>query len=86
MQPLFWLEFLDLTFDDVGERIELIYTPVRDDGIKGKPVSLISTPIAPGRFTLQDRIVPLSVKIFVFWQVFCKFFLVNISYQMAILL
>ncbi|XP_019057902.1 PREDICTED: 187-kDa microtubule-associated protein AIR9, partial [Tarenaya hassleriana] len=30
-------EFLDLSLEDVGKRIELVYTPVREDRIKGNP-------------------------------------------------
>ncbi|CAH8264737.1 unnamed protein product [Arabidopsis lyrata] len=40
-------EFLDLSLDDVGESIELIYTPVREDGIEGSPRSIRSDGIAP---------------------------------------
>uniref|UniRef100_A0A2P2LXL6 187-kDa microtubule-associated protein AIR9 n=1 Tax=Rhizophora mucronata TaxID=61149 RepID=A0A2P2LXL6_RHIMU len=40
-------EFLDLTLEDVGKCIELVYTPVRKDGIKGRPRSRISDSIAP---------------------------------------
>ncbi|XP_044495976.1 187-kDa microtubule-associated protein AIR9 isoform X2 [Mangifera indica] len=40
-------EFLDLTFDDVGKRIELIYSPVRKDGIKGSPRTIVSDAILP---------------------------------------
>lgn len=45
-------EFLDLTLDDVGSHIELVYTPVRDDGMKGNPRSVISDAIAPGNLYL----------------------------------
>ncbi|CAI9089689.1 OLC1v1024308C2 [Oldenlandia corymbosa var. corymbosa] len=51
-------EFLDLTLDDVGECIELVYTPVRDDGIKGNPTSLLSSPIAPGEPVGFDLVIP----------------------------
>ncbi|PON54757.1 LRR domain containing protein [Parasponia andersonii] len=40
-------EFLDLTLDDVGTCIELVYTPIRDDGMKGNPRSILSDVIAP---------------------------------------
>lgn len=43
-------EFLDLTLDDVGSHIELVYTPVRNDGMKGNPRSIMSDAIAPGNF------------------------------------
>ncbi|KAL0305433.1 UNVERIFIED_CONTAM: microtubule-associated protein AIR9 [Sesamum radiatum] len=34
-------EFLDLTFNEVGECVELVYTPVRADGMKGSPKTLV---------------------------------------------
>nr|XP_043619051.1 187-kDa microtubule-associated protein AIR9 [Erigeron canadensis] len=40
-------EHLDLTLEDVGSCVELVYTPVRGDGIKGTPKSIVSIPIAP---------------------------------------
>ncbi|XP_064982963.1 187-kDa microtubule-associated protein AIR9-like [Musa acuminata AAA Group] len=40
-------EYLDLTIDDVGERIELVYTPVRKDGTTGTPKFIISDIIVP---------------------------------------
>ncbi|XP_043702000.1 187-kDa microtubule-associated protein AIR9 [Telopea speciosissima] len=40
-------EFLDLTLEDVGRRIELVYTPVRRDGMKGTPRSIVSDEIVP---------------------------------------
>lgn len=39
--------FLDLTYEDVGRYIELVYIPVREDGLRGAEKSLISTVIAP---------------------------------------
>ncbi|KAL3522822.1 hypothetical protein ACH5RR_015656 [Cinchona calisaya] len=51
-------EFLDLVFDDVGECIELVYTPVRNDGMKGKPMSLMSNTIAPGDPVGFDLVIP----------------------------
>ncbi|CAM8932942.1 unnamed protein product [Rhodiola kirilowii] len=41
-------ESLRLTLHDVGRRIELVYTPVRQDALKGNPVSVVSDVIAPG--------------------------------------
>lgn len=38
---------LDLTLDDVGSRIEIIFTPVRNDGVRGIPKSIISDVIMP---------------------------------------
>lgn len=40
-------EFLDLTLDDVERSIELVYTPIRKDGVKGNPRSILSDVIAP---------------------------------------
>ncbi|KAJ4980259.1 hypothetical protein NE237_031096 [Protea cynaroides] len=40
-------EFLDLTLEDVGRHIELVYTPVRRDGMKGTPRSIVSDEIVP---------------------------------------
>ncbi|KAL0011814.1 hypothetical protein SO802_006922 [Lithocarpus litseifolius] len=40
-------DFLDLTLEDVGRCIELVYTPVRQDGMKGSPSSISSDIIAP---------------------------------------
>lgn len=34
--------------DDVGYRLVAIYTPVRDDGVEGQPVSASTEPIAVG--------------------------------------
>lgn len=41
-------EILDLTIDEVGDCMELVYTPVRADGLKGSPKTLISSPVSPG--------------------------------------
>lgn len=35
--------------DDVGYRLVVIYTPVRDDGVEGPPVSASTEPIAVGK-------------------------------------
>ncbi|XP_031264195.1 187-kDa microtubule-associated protein AIR9 isoform X1 [Pistacia vera] len=51
-------EFLDLTFDDVGRRIELVYSPVRKDGIKGSPKTIVSDVIAPGDPVGLDLVIP----------------------------
>ncbi|XP_047261960.1 187-kDa microtubule-associated protein AIR9 isoform X3 [Capsicum annuum] len=45
---VFSAEFLDLTIEDVGKCIELIYTPIRKDALKGRCRSIISCPVAPG--------------------------------------
>jgi hypothetical protein len=34
--------------DDVGYRLVAIYTPVREDGVEGAPVSASTEPIAVG--------------------------------------
>jgi hypothetical protein len=34
--------------DDVGYRLVAIYTPVREDGVEGQPVSASTDPIAVG--------------------------------------
>lgn len=36
--------------DDVGYRLVAIYTPVREDGVEGQPVSASTEPIAVGNF------------------------------------
>ncbi|KAF2317884.1 hypothetical protein GH714_041204 [Hevea brasiliensis] len=40
-------KFLDLTLEDVGKCIELVYTPMRKDGVTGNPWSIKSHVIAP---------------------------------------
>uniref|UniRef100_A0A0D9WVG8 Ig-like domain-containing protein n=1 Tax=Leersia perrieri TaxID=77586 RepID=A0A0D9WVG8_9ORYZ len=40
-------ECLDLTLDDVDSRIELVFTPVRDDGLQGSSKSVLSDTILP---------------------------------------
>lgn len=41
-------EFLDLAIDEVGDCVELVYTPVRADGLKGSSETLVSCPVSPG--------------------------------------
>ena len=36
--------------DDVGYRIVAVYTPVREDGVEGQPVSASTDPIAVGKY------------------------------------
>ena len=36
--------------DDVGYRLVAIYTPIREDGVEGQPVSASTDPIAVGNF------------------------------------
>ena len=51
-------EFLDLTLSDAGCCIELVYTPIRKDGLRGAPVSIISPVISPGiKFNLRNIII-----------------------------
>ncbi|ONI11137.1 hypothetical protein PRUPE_4G089200 [Prunus persica] len=40
-------DFLDLTLDDVGTCIELVYTPMRKDGMRGNPKKIQSDVVAP---------------------------------------
>ncbi|KAJ6314563.1 hypothetical protein OIU78_018108, partial [Salix suchowensis] len=40
-------EFLDLTLEDAGKHIELVYTPIRKDDAKGSPHTILSDMIAP---------------------------------------
>ena len=42
------IEYLDLDLADVDCRIELVYTPIREDGLQGSPRSVISDTILPG--------------------------------------
>uniref|UniRef100_A0A0E0AFR8 Uncharacterized protein n=1 Tax=Oryza glumipatula TaxID=40148 RepID=A0A0E0AFR8_9ORYZ len=51
-------ECLDLTLDDVDSRIELIFTPVRDDGSQGSPKSVLSDTILPGDPKGVDLVLP----------------------------
>jgi hypothetical protein len=37
--------------DDVGYRLVAIYTPVREDGVEGQPVSVSTEPITVGNFS-----------------------------------
>ncbi|OIV97294.1 hypothetical protein TanjilG_07046 [Lupinus angustifolius] len=51
-------EFLDLTLEDVGGCIELIYTPVRKDGMKGIPKNIVSSTVSPADPKGMDLIIP----------------------------
>ncbi|XP_073129269.1 187-kDa microtubule-associated protein AIR9 [Henckelia pumila] len=51
-------EFLDLTLDDVGGCVELIYTPVRSDGLKGLTRKLVSGPVVPGEPVGIELVIP----------------------------
>lgn len=45
----FLAEFLDLCLEDVGRCLELVYTPVRKDGVKGSATRVLSTAVCPGK-------------------------------------
>ncbi|XP_065846855.1 187-kDa microtubule-associated protein AIR9 [Euphorbia lathyris] len=51
-------EFLDLTLEDVGKYIELVYTPMRKDGAKGTPRSIKSNVIAPADPVGLELVIP----------------------------
>ncbi|XWS55352.1 hypothetical protein CRYUN_Cryun10bG0167200 [Craigia yunnanensis] len=51
-------EFLDLTLDEVGRSIELVYTPMRKDGVKGNSRSIISDEISPADPVGLDLVIP----------------------------
>ncbi|KAF5205341.1 Microtubule-associated air9-like protein [Thalictrum thalictroides] len=40
-------DYLDITVEDVGGCIELVYTPVRNDGLRGTPKRVVSDVISP---------------------------------------
>ena len=46
----FTVDGLNLTLDDVGCRIKLVYTPVRKDGVTGTPKSVVSDVVEAGMF------------------------------------
>lgn len=57
--------------DDVGYRLVAIYTPVREDGIEGQPISVSTEPIAVGRIEfLFSRLI---------WSVVHLYFLMALS-------
>ncbi|KVH88206.1 Leucine-rich repeat-containing protein [Cynara cardunculus var. scolymus] len=51
-------EHLDLTLEDVGACVELVFTPVRGDGVKGSPKSIVSGPVAPADPTGVELLIP----------------------------
>ncbi|KAH6830710.1 Outer arm dynein light chain 1 protein [Perilla frutescens var. hirtella] len=51
-------EYLDLTIDEVGDSVELVYTPVRADGLKGSPETLVSCPVSPGEPLGVELVIP----------------------------
>ncbi|CAN6465482.1 unnamed protein product [Victoria cruziana] len=51
-------EFLDLSYDDVGAYVELVFVPVRVDGMQGKPKRIISSVICPAEPVGLKLIIP----------------------------
>lgn len=51
-------EYLDLTLEDVGKFMELVYTPVRNDGVQGSTKSITSGVVAPGEPIGVRLIIP----------------------------
>ncbi|KAH0889479.1 hypothetical protein HID58_051908 [Brassica napus] len=51
-------EFLDLSLEDVGESIEIVYTPVREDGTEGSPRSIRSDSISPANPMGLELLIP----------------------------
>lgn len=47
--------------DDVGYRLVAIYTPVREDGVEGQPVSASTDPIAVGSFKILPVVSSYSL-------------------------
>ncbi|KAF7842164.1 187-kDa microtubule-associated protein AIR9 [Senna tora] len=52
------LDFLNLTIADVDACIELVYTPVREDGTKGTVKSIVSDVISPADPKGMDLVIP----------------------------
>lgn len=51
-------ECLDLTLADVDWRVEVIFTPVREDGLQGSPKSVLSDIILPGEPKGVNLVLP----------------------------
>ncbi|CAK7350156.1 unnamed protein product [Dovyalis caffra] len=51
-------EFLDLNLEDAGKCIELVYTPIRKDGAKGSPRTILSDVIAPADPVGLELVIP----------------------------
>jgi hypothetical protein len=47
--------------DDVGYRLVAIYTPVREDGIEGQPISVSTEQIAVG--TIKSPLIPFPIHV-----------------------
>lgn len=43
--------------DDVGYRLVAIYTPIREDGVEGQPISASTEPITVGKLTFHFRLL-----------------------------
>lgn len=55
-------EFLDLTIEDVDKCIELVFTPVRKDGLRGSPKAVISDVILPADPKGIELMIPSSLQ------------------------
>lgn len=51
-------EFLDLSLEDVGRSIQIVYTPVRKDGNRGKSESVVSDVVVPGNPKGVELVIP----------------------------
>lgn len=51
-------EHLDLTLENVGGCVELVYTPVRKDGVKGTPRSVVSDLVTPAAPIGVELVIP----------------------------
>lgn len=58
-------DYLDLSIDDVGACIELVYTPVRKDGARGSPKSIISDIIVPGNCLFALKLINSIMSIYI---------------------
>ncbi|KAE9467167.1 hypothetical protein C3L33_00924, partial [Rhododendron williamsianum] len=51
-------EFLDLRLEDVGRCLELVYTPVCKDGVKGSAMCVLSTAVSPEEPMGVELVIP----------------------------
>ncbi|KAF7120869.1 hypothetical protein RHSIM_Rhsim13G0119900 [Rhododendron simsii] len=51
-------EFLDLRLEDVGRCLELVYTPVRKDGVEGSATCVLSTAVSPAEPMGVELVIP----------------------------
>lgn len=71
--------------DDVGYRLVAIYTPIREDGVEGQPVSASTDPIAVGN--LKNALLLLcdanfclfSFLSIIYWQLLMIIFIIRTS-------